>query len=120
MVTAVVNWLGLLVAALCLGGYVAAGVSRTHWQPTLEHYAEAIFFAVTPLAVPLAVASGLVFYGGVKMRRLDSRRLALAAAVLALLVPPAYPIGWPVGLWALATLTAPDVKAAFGRRNREQ
>jgi hypothetical protein len=31
-----------------------------------------------------------------------------------LLVPPAYLVGWPSGVWALAVLTAPDVKAAFG------
>jgi hypothetical protein len=62
-------------------------------------------------------ATGIVFLGGHKMKRLESRRLAVAAAILAL-VPfgPAVLIGVPVGIWALVVLTEPDVEAAFGRR----
>jgi hypothetical protein len=40
----------------------------------------------------------------------------VVGAASALLILPAFPVAWPFGIWALAVLTAPDVKAAFATR----
>jgi hypothetical protein len=69
----------------------------------------------------LAVGSGLLIYplmlaGAIQMHRLQSRRLALTASVLALLpCGPMCLFGVPFGIWGLAVLSDPAVKAAFGR-----
>jgi predicted Ser/Thr protein kinase len=73
--------------------------------------------ASVPLLL-LSVSLGAFIIGGaLQMLRLRSHGLAMAAAILALLpCGPAWPIGLPVGIWALAVLAAPEVKAAFCRR----
>jgi hypothetical protein len=120
MATAVVNWVGLPFIG-CGGGYFLIDLMERNkiGDGFPSEVAALLKFLVLP-ALPLVLASGLIFYGALKMRRLESRRLALVAAVLAVLVPPAYLIGWPFGLWALVVLTEPEVRAAFGRPKREQ
>jgi predicted Ser/Thr protein kinase len=117
MVTSLLNWVGILVTAFLVGSHIAGEMARE--APPLNIASVLLAVVVLP-ALPLLAASCVVFYGALKMKRLEARRLAVAAAVLALLVPPAYLVGWPSGLWALAVLTDPEVKAAFGGPNREQ
>jgi hypothetical protein len=57
--------------------------------------------------------AAIFWAGGTGLKYLKSRTWALIAAVLALILPPTWPIGLPVGLWALLVLTRPEVKAAF-------
>jgi len=74
--------------------------------------------AALPLVLSVSLGA-LIIAGAVGMLRLRSHGLATIAAILALLpCGPAWPIGLPVGIWALFVLAAPDVKAAFGRRER--
>jgi hypothetical protein len=110
MVTAVVNWPGLFL----LFYYV-----RSEAQFQLQPIPPAVEVFLLVLLVLAIIGANVLFYSGLKMKRLESSWLAIAGAVLALLVPPAYLIGWPMGLWALAVLTAPEVKAAFGRSDRQ-
>jgi hypothetical protein len=62
------------------------------------------------------VLSGILIFGGIKMKNLQSYGLAMAAAVIAMLPCT---IGWcclfglPIGIWALVVLMKPEVKAAF-------
>ena len=58
--------------------------------------------------------SVLVLIGGLKMLRFESRAWAIAAAILAMIFPPLYLIGIPVGIWALVILSQQDVRNAFG------
>jgi hypothetical protein len=121
MVTAILNWVGIFMTAFLVGGFVVGQMRRSSPpEPPMESYAAVLSGVVILPALPLILAAGVIFYGALKMKRLESRRLALAAAVLALVVPPAYLIGWPSGVWALAVLTAPEVKAAFGRKGTIQ
>jgi hypothetical protein len=63
---------------------------------------------LTLLVYPLAIL------GGVRMRQLRSRALAVAGAVLIMLpCSPVFLAGVPVGIWALATLNDPAVRAEF-------
>jgi hypothetical protein len=60
--------------------------------------------------------SGIIIFGGVKMKNLQSYGLAMAAAVMAMLPCTT---GWccllglPLGIWAVVVLMKPEVKAAF-------
>ena len=59
--------------------------------------------------------SGLVIYGALKMKKLESYGLAMAAAVVAALpcTSPCCVLGLPLGIWAIAVLVNQDVKSAF-------
>lgn len=59
--------------------------------------------------------SGVIFYGGLKMKRLENHGLAVAASVLAIIpcTSPCCFLGIPVGIWALVVLSKPEVKSAF-------
>ena len=66
--------------------------------------------------ITLALGSGLMLFGALKMMRLDSRRWALFSTILAMIVGPGYVLGWPIGIWSLAVLTRPEVRRAFQGR----
>jgi len=59
--------------------------------------------------------SGVIFYGGLKMKRLENHGLAVAASILAIIpcTSPCCLLGIPVGIWALVVLSKPEVKSAF-------
>jgi predicted Ser/Thr protein kinase len=108
MVTAIINWAGALLAGPWFGEMATRIVGK---------YTDVVYFGSWILgSLSLILPSLLLFYGGLQMKRLESRRLALLATALAFLIPPAYPIGWPVAVWAFVVLTDPEVKAAFARR----
>lgn len=61
-------------------------------------------------------ASGLIFFGGMKMRQLESFGIAMAAAIAAVI--PCTTIyccipGIALGIWALVVLNKPEVKSSF-------
>jgi predicted Ser/Thr protein kinase len=59
-------------------------------------------------------AGGVTLLGAVALRRLEFYRFAVAGSALAM-VPcsVAWPVGLPLGLWALAVLRRPEVRDAF-------
>ena len=59
--------------------------------------------------------SAVIFYGGLKMKRLENHGLAVAASILAIIpcTSPCCLLGIPVGILALVVLTKPEVKSAF-------
>lgn len=72
--------------------------------------------AVSVLLALMALGlSGLVIFGGLKMKNLESRALAMTAAILAIIpcCNGCYCLGIPAGIWALVVLSKPEVKAAF-------
>jgi hypothetical protein len=58
---------------------------------------------------------GLIIFGALKMKNLQSYGLAMTASVIAMIpcVSPCCLIGLPAGIWALIVLLKPEVKAAF-------
>jgi hypothetical protein len=64
--------------------------------------------------VGLAI-SGLILFGALKMRKLESYGLALTVSILAMIpcISPCCLIGLPIGIWALVVLMKPEVKGAF-------
>jgi len=61
------------------------------------------------------LSSVLVLFGGLKMKRLESYGLAMAASIIAMIpcVSPCCLIGLPIGIWSVVILAKPEVKAAF-------
>ena len=61
------------------------------------------------------IIGGVILFGALKMKNLQSYNLALAASVLAAIpcLSPCCLIGLPVGIWSIVTLMDEDVKAAF-------
>lgn len=71
---------------------------------------------VLALAVLGVVLSVVVIAGAMKMKNLESRGFAIAAAVVAMLPLfwPCFLLGLPLGIWALVVLCDPQVKPLFG------
>lgn len=61
------------------------------------------------------VVAGVVFFGAMKMQKLENYNLAMAASVVSMVpcISPCCLIGLPIGIWALVILLKPEVKAAF-------
>jgi hypothetical protein len=61
------------------------------------------------------ILSGLILWGGIKMKRLESYALAMTASVVAMVpcLSPCCVLGLPLGIWALVILLRPEVKSAF-------
>jgi hypothetical protein len=71
--------------------------------------------AIIIVVVLTGVFGVLVVIGGQQMRRLKSYGLGLTAAILALIpvLSACFPIGTPVGIWAIIALNQPEVKEAI-------
>ena len=59
------------------------------------------------------VIQGLILFGSMKMKNLQSYGLSMTAAILSITCNCCCPIGWGAGIWALVVLADPKVKAAF-------
>jgi len=59
--------------------------------------------------------SGLIFFGAMKMKKLENFGLAMTASIIAMIpcFSPCCLIGLPIGIWALVVLSKPEVKSAF-------
>lgn len=66
------------------------------------------------LSIIVLVLIPIVLIGGLKMMKLQSHGLALAAAIVAMLpLTCCCVFGLPIGVWALIVLLRADVKAGF-------
>jgi len=119
MVTAVlgflINLVGIFWNLLSTAGMGMTPPGRGP-NPELERYMTMFggTLGVVSGIVALGVA-GLIFYGALKMKKLEGHGWAMAASILALApcISPCCLIGLPVGIWALVVLARPEVKAAF-------
>jgi len=61
------------------------------------------------------LVSGVIFFGAMKMRNLESYGLAMTASIIAMIpcFSPCCLLGLPIGIWALVVLSKPEVKSAF-------
>lgn len=66
-------------------------------------------------ALVAIIVAGLILYGALKMKKLQSYGWAMTATILALVpcVSPCCLVGLPIGIWALVVLLRPEVKAQF-------
>ena len=61
------------------------------------------------------LVSGLILFGALKMKNLESYGLAMAASIIAMIpcFSPCCVLGLPIGIWAVVVLSKPEVKSAF-------
>lgn len=83
---------------------------------------EPIKTAMLPAYGLIVVGGLLILFGGIKMKGLSGRGLAMTASILAMV--PCFSglicvLGIPIGIWALSALSNADVKAAFAGRGRD-
>jgi GYF domain 2 len=59
--------------------------------------------------------SGVILLGAMKMKKLESYGLAMAASIIAMIpcFSPCCLLGLPIGIWAVVVLSKPEVKSAF-------
>ncbi len=78
-----------------------------------------IIKTVVPVTVGLGIFTSLItIFGSIKMMNLSGRGMAMTGSVLSML--PVFSgcccLGLPFGIWALMTLSKPEVKAAFAEQ----
>jgi hypothetical protein len=64
------------------------------------------------------ILGGVTFFGGLKMKNLESYGLAMAASIIVII--PLFGsccccIGIPIGIWSLIVLNKPEVKSSFAQ-----
>jgi len=61
------------------------------------------------------LTSVLILFGALKMKKLESYGLAMAASIIAMIpcLSPCCLIGLPIGIWSVVVLSKPEVKSAF-------
>lgn len=74
-------------------------------------------FAGYGVGILSLILAPVILYGGLKMLKGENRKLAMAAAVLAVipLTSCCFAAGAIFGIWALAVMSKPEVKAFFQR-----
>ena len=111
--------LGFLANVLGLFYNLFAAGSMTHqsgMNPEMEQFMRMFSGTVGIISGLVAMAiAGLIFYGAMKMKNLQSHGWAYTASILAAVpcVSPCCLIGLPIGIWALVVLSKPEVKSAF-------
>jgi serine/threonine protein kinase len=68
----------------------------------------------------MLAGAGLTVLGALRLRQLQSYRMALMACVLAFILPPALLLGLPVGIWGLVLLGRRTAQAQFAAAHQAQ
>jgi tRNA A-37 threonylcarbamoyl transferase component Bud32 len=91
------------------GGYVMS------WVPVLGHMSPA---TITLIALVMAGTGVFLIFAAIRMKRFQFEGGAIAAGIVAMLIPPANLLGLPIGIWALVVLSRDEVKEAFARKKK--
>jgi predicted Ser/Thr protein kinase len=102
LVTGILNWILIPVFGLAAAYFAAA-----HDRASIP--------VLWPLLTLMVISSFMIF-AALRMKALEAWGVALAGSILAILISPGNWIGLPIGIWALVTLTRPQVKSAFDRK----
>jgi hypothetical protein len=122
--------IGLIIAmvlgiALSILGIVfhLLGVSWGQPPPMMTPEAERMYHLFHQFGGTLGITAGVisiaiglfVLFGALKMQKLSSHGLAMAAAIVAMIpcFSPCCLLGLPFGIWALVVLSKPEVKSQF-------
>ena len=115
LVVSALVWIVMLLAGLGYSTYLLASgaIDRLPFPAFADGRTVAAIRMI--FTVLIVVAQVVTLIGALRMRRLESRRLATAAAVLAVLpcTSACYVLGVPLGIWALVVLARPEVRSAF-------
>jgi hypothetical protein len=116
----IVGILELALGALITVPNILQIAGLTGGSPEFESGLERVFLRVIFAAYALSIPLGsLIIFGALRMRRGKNRKLAMAAAILALLpVSPCFPVGVIFGTWSLMVLTSTEAEFYFTEKSK--
>ncbi len=98
--------------AMVSGMFSAADMQRAYQR--VQSPANWLFISAILALLSANLLGIITIFGAVKMKRLESRGLAIAGAIVAIIpLSVCFPIGIIAGVWSLWVLTRPEVAAAF-------
>ena len=116
MITGILGIVLTLVGiAIQAAGFNPFGNQLPPMDPQMERIVRALEGSQTITSLLSLVVYGLVLFGAIKMRNLQSYGLCMAASILAIL-PCSCPVccaGIPLGIWALVVLAKTEVSSQF-------
>lgn len=108
--------LGALVQIVSLIFNVAGASFLANSQMPKEAWANMFSGTIGVVSCIIAILlSGLIFFGAMKMKKLENYGLAMAASIVAMVpcLSPCCLLGLPIGIWAVVVLSKSEVKSAF-------
>ena len=103
--------LGMNLLGSGMGAAAGSSSGGMSDQETMELIVN--FIASAGGAVVNIVLHGLILFGSIKMKNLESYGLAMTAAILSTMCCNCCVIGMGAGIWSLVVLNNPQVRAAF-------
>lgn len=109
--------IGFIAQAISLAANLAGAsfLASSHQMPN-ERITALMSGTVGVVTGAIAILlSGVILYGALKMKKLESHSLAMVSSIIAIIpcISPCCIIGLPIGIWALVVLMKPEVKNAF-------
>jgi hypothetical protein len=107
-----VQVLSLILNVLGVGMGAAGAGGGGEQEQMMQMFSGGIGIVMGLVAIVIGI---VVLLGALKMKKLESYGLAMAATILAMVpcISPCCLIGLPIGIWSLVVLLKPEVKSAF-------
>jgi hypothetical protein len=108
-----------IVLALGRGVMTMLGIGASTIQSTNNADADKVLAIFSTFGLVFAIVGVLggifILFGAMKMRRLESYGLCMAASIVAMIpcLSACCLVGLPIGIWSLVILSKPEVKSAF-------
>jgi hypothetical protein len=120
LVTGILN-MALAVVDLIARIFMLANFGQGQAPPNLPPFLQEVFNNRSAIAIGIAtdavgiVLAILIMVGSVRMRRLESYGMSVAASVISMLpcVTACCCLGIPFGIWSLIVLNRPEVRSCF-------
>jgi hypothetical protein len=112
IVVAILGFLAQVLSLIWQLGFSAFAATQMAQQPWGNMFSPALTTVSSIIGIAV---SGLILFGGLKMRKLENYGLAMTASIVAMIpcISPCCLIGLPIGIWAVVVLSKPEVKGAF-------
>ena len=112
MVVAILGFLLQVTSLIVHLGFSAAAASQMPEQAWSQMFSGTMGIVTGVIGI---LASGLILFGALKMKKLENYSLAMTASIVAMIpcISPCCLVGLPIGIWAVVVLSKPEVKSAF-------
>lgn len=118
IVTAVIGFIATVIGTLwnMMAAGAGMGMNQPGMNPEMERFVSMFSgtMGIVSGIIGLVVA-GLILFGALKMKKLESYGWAMTSSILAMIpcISPCCLLGLPIGIWALVVLAKPEVKNSF-------
>ncbi|MBE0539866.1 MAG: DUF4339 domain-containing protein [Verrucomicrobia bacterium] len=118
IVTAVIGFIATVIGTIwnMVAAGAGMGMNQPGMNPEMERFVSMFSgtMGIVSGIIGLVVA-GLILFGALKMKKLESYGWAMTSSILAMIpcISPCCLLGLPIGIWALVVLAKPEVKSSF-------